>query len=56
MPWLACKSRRIHYELTGPENGPACVSSERGDNIAHMLRCYIVNLGGNLVDLHYGHN
>ena len=31
-------------------------SSERGDNIAHMLRCYIVNLGGNLVDLHYGHN
>ena len=25
MPWLACKSRRIHYELTGPEDGPACV-------------------------------
>src|SRR6202023_4200077 len=25
MPWLACKSRRIHYELSGPENGPACV-------------------------------
>jgi 3-oxoadipate enol-lactonase len=25
MPWLECKSRRIHYELTGPENGPACV-------------------------------
>ncbi len=25
MPWLACKSRRIHYELTGPADGPACV-------------------------------
>jgi len=25
MPWLACKSRRIHYELAGPEDGPACV-------------------------------
>ena len=25
MPWLACKSRRIHYELTGPEDGPVCV-------------------------------
>ena len=25
MPWLACKSRRIHYELTGPEDGPACL-------------------------------
>jgi 3-oxoadipate enol-lactonase len=25
MPWLACKSRRIHYELSGPENGPVCV-------------------------------
>jgi 3-oxoadipate enol-lactonase len=25
MPWLECKSRRIHYELTGPEGGPACV-------------------------------
>ena len=25
MPWLACKSGRIHYELAGPEDGPACV-------------------------------
>ena len=25
MPWLTCKSGRIHYELTGPEHGPACV-------------------------------
>ena len=25
MPWLASKSRRIHYELTGPEDGPVCV-------------------------------
>src|SRR6516162_10639166 len=25
MPWLACESRRIHYELAGPEDGPACV-------------------------------
>jgi 3-oxoadipate enol-lactonase len=25
MPWLACESRRIHYELTGPEDGPVCV-------------------------------
>jgi 3-oxoadipate enol-lactonase len=25
MPWLACKSRRIHYEQAGPEDGPACV-------------------------------
>ncbi len=25
MPWLASKSRRIHYELTGPDDGPACV-------------------------------
>jgi 3-oxoadipate enol-lactonase len=25
MPWLECNSRRIHYELTGPEDGPACV-------------------------------
>jgi 3-oxoadipate enol-lactonase len=25
MPWLACNSRRIHYELTGPEDGPVCV-------------------------------
>ena len=25
MPWLECNSRRIHYELTGPDDGPACV-------------------------------
>lgn len=25
MPWLECNSRRIHYELAGPANGPACV-------------------------------
>jgi 3-oxoadipate enol-lactonase len=25
MPWLTCKSGKIHYELTGPEHGPACV-------------------------------
>lgn len=25
MPWLECKSRRIHYELAGPAQGPACV-------------------------------
>jgi 3-oxoadipate enol-lactonase len=25
MPFLDCKSGRIHYELTGPEDGPACV-------------------------------
>jgi 3-oxoadipate enol-lactonase len=25
MPWLACNSRRIHYELAGPADGPACV-------------------------------
>ena len=25
MPWLVCKSGRIHYELAGPEDGPACV-------------------------------
>src|ERR1700733_8769276 len=25
MIWLTCKSGRIHYELTGPEHGPACV-------------------------------
>jgi 3-oxoadipate enol-lactonase len=25
MPWLACNSRRIHYELAGPDDGPACV-------------------------------
>jgi hypothetical protein len=25
MPWLACKSRQIHYELAGPEDGLACV-------------------------------
>ena len=30
MPWLACKSRRIHYELTGPEDGPACVLVKPG--------------------------
>jgi 3-oxoadipate enol-lactonase len=25
MPWLTCKSGKIHYELIGPENGPVCV-------------------------------
>src|ERR1700751_4446196 len=25
MPWLTCKSGKIHYELTGPEDGPVCV-------------------------------
>jgi 3-oxoadipate enol-lactonase len=25
MPWLSCNSRRIHYELAGPADGPACV-------------------------------
>ena len=25
MPWLACNSRRIHYELAGPSDAPACV-------------------------------
>jgi 3-oxoadipate enol-lactonase len=25
MPWLACESRRIHYELTGPADAPVCV-------------------------------
>src|SRR5271155_5407269 len=25
MPWLACKSRRIHYERAGRGGGPACV-------------------------------
>ena len=25
MPWLACNSRRIHYELAGPDDGPAFV-------------------------------
>jgi 3-oxoadipate enol-lactonase len=25
MPWLTCKSGRIHYELAGPEDGPVCV-------------------------------
>lgn len=25
MPWLEYKSRRIHYELAGPHEGPACV-------------------------------
>jgi 3-oxoadipate enol-lactonase len=25
MPWLTCNSRRIHYELSGPEDGPVCV-------------------------------
>src|ERR1700683_2279832 len=25
MPWLECNSRRIHYELAGPADGPACV-------------------------------
>ncbi len=25
MPWLEYKSRRIHYELAGPAEGPACV-------------------------------
>src|ERR1700733_2625106 len=25
MPWLSCNSRRIHYELAGPIDGPACV-------------------------------
>src|SRR6202167_1911897 len=25
MPWLSCKSRRIHYELAGPADGQACV-------------------------------
>ena len=25
MPWLTCNSRRIHYELSGPEEGPVCV-------------------------------
>jgi len=25
MPWLACNSRRIHYELAGPTEGPAYV-------------------------------
>jgi 3-oxoadipate enol-lactonase len=25
MPWLERNSRRIHYELTGPGDGPACV-------------------------------
>jgi pimeloyl-ACP methyl ester carboxylesterase len=25
MPWLSSNSRRIHYELAGPVDGPACV-------------------------------
>jgi 3-oxoadipate enol-lactonase len=25
MPWLASKSGKIHYELSGPEHGPVCV-------------------------------
>jgi 3-oxoadipate enol-lactonase len=25
MPWLAGKSGKIHYELSGPEHGPVCV-------------------------------
>jgi 3-oxoadipate enol-lactonase len=25
MPWLECDSRRIHYELAGSPDGPACV-------------------------------
>jgi 3-oxoadipate enol-lactonase len=25
MPWLTCKSGKIHYELAGPEDGPTCV-------------------------------
>ncbi len=25
MPWLASKSGKIHYELSGPEDGPVCV-------------------------------
>jgi 3-oxoadipate enol-lactonase len=25
MPWLASKSGKIHYELSGPEQGPVCV-------------------------------
>jgi 3-oxoadipate enol-lactonase len=25
MPWLDCESRRIHYELTGPDGAPVCV-------------------------------
>ena len=25
MPWLECNSRRIHYELAGPDDGPAFV-------------------------------
>ncbi len=25
MPWLESRSRRINYELTGPDDGPACI-------------------------------